>query len=63
MPDPLTIDATDARNAFGQLIDRVMRGETVTILRFGRPVAIMAPAPLPPLPTSAEPEPDQAEGA
>ncbi len=38
-----TVGTFDARTHFSQLLDLVERGETVTITRNGKPVAILAP--------------------
>lgn len=40
-----TIGAYDAKTHLSALLDRVERGERVTITRHGRPVAILVPAP------------------
>jgi prevent-host-death family protein len=39
-----TVTATDASRHFSDLLDAVERGETVTIVRGGRPVAEIGPA-------------------
>jgi prevent-host-death family protein len=41
MPD---IGAFDAKNTLGGLLDRVVRGEEITITRRGKPVARLVPA-------------------
>jgi len=38
------IGAFEAKNKFGQLLDRTERGEEITITRHGRPVAKLVPA-------------------
>jgi prevent-host-death family protein len=38
-----TIGAYEAKTHFAQLLDRVARGERITILRHGVPVAVLAP--------------------
>jgi prevent-host-death family protein len=37
------IGAFEAKNTFGTLLDRVMRGEEIVITRHGRPVARLIP--------------------
>jgi len=46
-----TIGAYQAKTQFSELIKKVMRGERITITRYGEPVAILSPvesAPPPP---------------
>lgn len=43
----------ELRNYGGQILDRVERGETVTITRDGRPVARLSPLPTPRLSAQA----------
>jgi prevent-host-death family protein len=38
------IGASEARNSLGGLLDRVVRGEEITITRHGKPVARLVPA-------------------
>ena len=38
------IGAFQAKNTFGSLLDRVERGEEITITRHGKPVARLVPA-------------------
>jgi prevent-host-death family protein len=38
-----TIGAYDAKTHLAQLLDRVERGERITITRHGRPVALLVP--------------------
>lgn len=38
-----TYTATQAANMIGQLFDRASRGETITITRYGRAIAVIAP--------------------
>ncbi len=38
-----TVGAFDAKNHFGELLDRVERGESVTITRQGKPIAQLVP--------------------
>ncbi|NOY99684.1 MAG: type II toxin-antitoxin system prevent-host-death family antitoxin [Chloroflexi bacterium] len=46
-----TIGAYQAKTQFSQLIERVTRGERITITRHGVPVAVISPvAPAPPRP-------------
>ncbi len=46
------VSIRDLRNRGGQIIDRVTRGESVTITRSGKPVAELRPLPKPPLATA-----------
>jgi prevent-host-death family protein len=39
----LEIDAFEAKNTLGMLLDRVQGGEEIVITRFGKPVARLAP--------------------
>ena len=39
-----TISVQELKAALGEILDRVVRGETITVLRHGRPVARLAPA-------------------
>lgn len=39
----LEIGAFEAKNKLGQLLDRIERGEEITITRHGRPVAKLVP--------------------
>jgi len=41
------VSVRELRNYGGQILDRVERGETVTITRDGRPVARLSPLPTP----------------
>jgi prevent-host-death family protein len=43
----------ELRNQGGQVLDRVMAGERVTITRDGRPVAVLIPIPRKPLSADA----------
>jgi len=47
------VSVRDLRNYGGQILDRVERGETVTITRDGRPVARLSPLPAPGLTAKA----------
>ncbi|MCL2850322.1 MAG: type II toxin-antitoxin system prevent-host-death family antitoxin [Micrococcales bacterium] len=38
-----TVSATQANRSFSRLLGQVMKGETVTILSRGRPVAVISP--------------------
>ncbi len=40
-----TVGAYEAKTHLPQLLDRVARGETITITRHGVPVAMLVPAP------------------
>lgn len=40
----MKITAKEARERFGEIIERAARGEEVVILRRGRPVALLVPA-------------------
>lgn len=40
-----TIGAYEAKTHFGQLLDAVARGETITITKHGVPVAMLIPSP------------------
>lgn len=40
----MKVGAFEAKTQFSQLLRRVEKGETVTITRHGRPVAVLAPA-------------------
>ncbi|MHB8870721.1 MAG: type II toxin-antitoxin system Phd/YefM family antitoxin [Thermoleophilia bacterium] len=40
----VTVGAYEAKTHLSQLLDRVARGERVTITKHGRPVAILVPA-------------------
>lgn len=42
-----TVGAFEAKTHLGELLDRVERGESVTITRHGRPVAQLVPTPPP----------------
>lgn len=44
-----SVSIRDLRNHGGDIIDRVERGETVTVTRDGRPVAQLQPVPSAPL--------------
>jgi prevent-host-death family protein len=46
-----TVGAVEAKTRFGQLLERVERGEEITITRRGRVVARLVPA-------AVEPDPD-----
>lgn len=39
----IRIGAFEAKNTFGSLLDRVQRGEEITITRHGQPVARLVP--------------------
>jgi prevent-host-death family protein len=39
----IKIGAFEAKNTFGSLLDRVQRGEEITITRHGQPVARLVP--------------------
>lgn len=41
-----TVGASQAKNQLSQLLDQVEKGESVTITRHGRPVAVLAPVAL-----------------
>jgi prevent-host-death family protein len=41
------VSVRDLRNYGGQILDRVQKGETVTITRDGTPAAILSPVPEP----------------
>ena len=43
----MNVSVRDLRNEGGRVLDRVERGETVTITRNGRPVAELRPLPRP----------------
>ncbi|WP_022927488.1 type II toxin-antitoxin system Phd/YefM family antitoxin [Patulibacter americanus] len=47
-----SVSIRDLRNQGGEVVDRVSRGEGVTVTRDGRPVATLRP--VPPVPLSAE---------
>ncbi len=47
-----TASIRDLRNSGGEVVDRVTRGERVTITRNGKPVAELRPLRNPPLPTA-----------
>ena len=49
-----TVGASDAQHDFVQLLDRVERGESVTITRQGRPIAQLVPIPSPQTPDHLE---------
>jgi len=52
-----TIGAYQAKTQFSHLINKVMRGERITITRYGEPVAILSPvvsAPSRPVPAIIE---------
>jgi len=52
-----TIGAYEAKTQFSRLIEKVMRGERITITRYGEPVAILSPvvsAPSHPVPDLIE---------
>jgi prevent-host-death family protein len=38
-----TVKAIEARTRFSDLLDRVARGEKITITRYGAPVALLVP--------------------
>jgi prevent-host-death family protein len=40
-PDATEVSASDAKNGFGSILDRVARGGTVAITRHDRPVAML----------------------
>lgn len=40
-----TVGAYEAKTHFGQLLDAVARGETITITKHGVPVALLVPPP------------------
>jgi prevent-host-death family protein len=42
------ISTYDAKNKLSELLDAVERGETIEILRRGKPAARLVPVPLPP---------------
>lgn len=44
------VSIRDLRNHGGEIVDRVGRGEQVTIVRSGKPVAELTPISRPPLP-------------
>lgn len=39
----LEVRASDAKKSFSALVRRAERGERITITRYGRPIAILAP--------------------
>ena len=43
-PPGESLSFTEARRAFGQVLDRVAEGSVITITRHGRPVAVLVPA-------------------
>lgn len=45
------VSIRELRNQGGAVVDRVSRGETVTVTRDGQPVAELRPVPRKPLPT------------
>lgn len=45
MGQPNFIGAFEAKNQFSALLERVSHGETVTITKRGKPVAVLAPVP------------------
>jgi prevent-host-death family protein len=47
------ISVRDLRNEGGRIIERVLRGETLTVTRDGRPVAELRPLPRRPLSAEA----------
>lgn len=40
-----SMDAAEAKNQFSSLLERVSDGETVTITRLGKPIAVLGPVP------------------
>lgn len=46
------VSVRDLRNHGGDVLDRVMAGESMTVTRDGRPVAQLRPLPRPPLSAS-----------
>lgn len=50
----LSVGAYEAKTHLAELLDRVERGERVTITRHGRPVAVLVPPPGVPDRTAAE---------
>lgn len=44
------VSIRDLRNRGGEIVERVARGEHVTVTRSGRPVARLSPLPAQPLP-------------
>ena len=40
---PIDITASELRARVGETIDRVIAGETFTIYRYGRPIAVLSP--------------------
>ena len=42
-PNPSTVGTADAKTHFSELLDRVERGEEITITRHGEPVARLVP--------------------
>jgi prevent-host-death family protein len=40
-----TLGAYEAKTKLSELLDRVARGETITITKHGTPVAVLAPVP------------------
>jgi prevent-host-death family protein len=46
------VSIRDLRNSGGEIVDRVTRGEHVTITRSGNPVAELRPLPKPPTSTA-----------
>ena len=42
-----SVGAFEAKNQFSALLERVSHGETVTITKRGKPVAVLAPVPEP----------------
>ena len=43
-----TVNIHDAKTHFSRLIERVLRGERITIAKAGRPVAVLGPVDDPP---------------
>jgi antitoxin (DNA-binding transcriptional repressor) of toxin-antitoxin stability system len=41
------IPATQLNKTMGQILDRVYRGETILLTRYGRPYVLMSPPPAP----------------
>ncbi len=47
--DDVEVSIRELRNHGGEVVDRVARGERVTVTRDGQPVAELRPLPVPPL--------------
>lgn len=52
VPENHEVSVRDLRNRGGQVLDRVVRGETLTVTRDGTPVAQLRPVPRRSLPSA-----------